>query len=200
MNKWMSMTNHPFHTQLLIILITDRKIIAYRVLIWTSLHVPSGLKSNSKYKFSFILESSLWNFTEQLLLSKFSPTYYSHCSAGFVSSTSSHPHNRGLEIKLGCQGPSPHSVFSSFPSSCPPLHLPPIQLRTTRPWGLTVPATCSAMGRLSLLLTSPSLDFTPGRIKSESFFPHSLWACSMPGCVRNMTPGVHRRRGRAEKN
>lgn len=52
----MSMTNHPFHTQLLIILITDRKIIAYRVLISTSLHVPPGLKSNSKYKLSFILE------------------------------------------------------------------------------------------------------------------------------------------------
>lgn len=77
---------------------------------------------------------------------------------------------------------------------------PPIQLRGTRPWGLTVPATCSAMGRLSLLLTSSSLGFTPGRIKSESFFPHSLWACSMPGFVRNMTPGVHRWRGRAEKN
>ena len=66
--------------------------------------------------------------------------------------------------------------------------------------GLTMPATCSAMGRLSLVLISPSLDFTPGRIKSESFFHHLLWAYSMPGCVRNMTPGVHRQRGRAEKN
>ena len=189
----MSMTNHPFHTQLLITLITDRKIIAYRVLISTSLHVPSGLKSNSNYKLSFILERrceiSLNNCCYPNSLHLLPPLFCWLC----LLQQQPPPQQRfGDKTGMPRTGTFPTLSFYRIPFIESTTPWPPIQLRGTRPWGLTVPATCSAMGRLSLLLTSSSLGFTPGRIKSESFFPHSLWACSMPGFVRNMTPGVHR--------
>lgn len=161
------------------------------VLILTGLCVPSGLKSNSKYKLNFILErhceislnnccypTSLW----------FSPSYCSHCAAGFVSSTRNHPHNRGLGIKLGMprNGALTRLSPSWFPFNTtallfgPPSPHPAGNHQDEGSWVCHLLCYQKSQG---LLPISTSLGFTLGRIKSDSFFHHLLWAGYAPDTV-----------------
>lgn len=179
MKEWMNEHDQTSLSHLITNLFSNWHKLFLTVLILTSLCVPSGLQSNSKYKLNFILERH-WNFTEQLLLPNFSLVHSPlQCSAGFVSSTSNHPHNRGLEIKL--ELPRNGALITSFPHLPPPNPAGNNHLLCYRK--IQGPLPISTFLDLSLTL-SP---FIWGQLCSRR-------------CVRHILPGVNRPRRRAKEN
>lgn len=178
------------------------------VLILTSLCVPSGLKSNSKYKLNFILErhceislnnccypTSLW----------FSPTYCSHRAAGFVSDTSSHPHNRGLGIKLGL--PRNGALTRLSPSRLP-FNTPTLPF-TSPPSSSREPPGQGVMGLPPSLLpeeSRPTTKFYISRLHSQQdrewliLSPFIVSQLCTRHCVRYTPLGADRPRRSVEEN
>lgn len=102
MNEWMNEHDQTSHSYLITNTFNNWHRLFLTVLILASLCVPSGLKSNSKYKLNFILERhceiSLNNccYPTSLILSHLQLPF---CWLSLLHST--HPNNRGLGIKLG---------------------------------------------------------------------------------------------------
>lgn len=102
MNEWMNEHDQTSLSHLMTNPRDNGHKLLLTVLLLTSLYVPSGVPSNSKYKLNFILERH-WNFTEQLLLPSFSPVrspllFLLLCWLPLLHQQP--PPHRGLEIKL----------------------------------------------------------------------------------------------------